>query len=130
MRTVLGVLGVILAAIVAVVALLTGIFLFAPRSGVESWQFESSVWKSTVPGTRDETRLFMVDDLLATHTLVGRSRADIVNLLGEPDSTPYFRHYDMVYYLGRERRAFGIDSEWLVLKLSAGRVSEARLVTD
>jgi len=110
-KAVLKVLGVFLGAIVIGTGLLIAAFLFWPRRGVESQQFESAAWKSAVPGTRNETRLFMVDDLLARHMLVGRSRTDVVNLLGEPDVTPYFREYEMVYHLGRERRAFGLDSE-------------------
>jgi hypothetical protein len=60
--------------------------------------------------------------------LLGRSRAQVLELLGEPDLTPYFRHYDMVYVLGRERPAFGLDSEWLVLRMPQGTVADARIV--
>jgi hypothetical protein len=73
----------------------------------------------------------MVDDLLARHDLRGWPRARVTDLLGAPDSTGYFRQYDLVYWLGPERGAISIDSEWLVLKLDgAGRVAEYRLITD
>jgi hypothetical protein len=72
----------------------------------------------------------MVDDLLEHHHLPGKSRTEVVDLLGEPDKTDKFRNYDMVYWLGRERSAFALDSDWLVLKLSKGFVTEARDVTD
>jgi hypothetical protein len=72
----------------------------------------------------------MADSFLAGQRPVGKSRAEIVAMLGEPDDTPYFRRYDMVYYLGPERGPMPIDSEWLVLKLTDGVVTEARLAKD
>jgi hypothetical protein len=72
-----------------------------------------------------------VDDLIAHTPIRGRSRADIVALLGEPSKTAYFKDYDLVYWLGPERGLMSIDSEWLVMRLdSLGRVSDFRLVTD
>ena len=73
----------------------------------------------------------VVDDLLRRERLRGRTRAEIVALLGEPPRTEYFRDYDLVYWLGPERSMMSIDSEWLVFRLdSTGRVIEHRLVTD
>jgi hypothetical protein len=73
----------------------------------------------------------MVDDLLQHHRLRGLDRSGVVALLGEPPHTGYFREYDLVYWLGPERGLMSIDSEWLVMKFDpAGRVTEARLVTD
>lgn len=73
----------------------------------------------------------MAHDLLQNHSPLGLDRPAVVALLGDPDDTPYFRNYEMVYFLGPERSYFAIDSEWLVLKLTPeGRVSEAKLVTD
>ena len=73
----------------------------------------------------------LVDDLMAHTPIRGRSRADIVALLGEPPQTGYFKDYDLVYWLGPERGLMSIDSEWLVMRLdSTGRVAEFRLVTD
>lgn len=89
------------------------------------WQDERRVYTALAP------RGCMVDDLLARHPLRGMDRTAIVRLLGEPRPTPYFRQYDLVYWLGPERGPMSIDSEWLVMRLdAAGRVSEARLVTD
>ncbi|MBD2000571.1 hypothetical protein H6G00_28870 [Leptolyngbya sp. FACHB-541] len=63
--------------------------------------------------------------------MAGKSRPEVVALLGEPDKTNYFQDYDLVYWLGPERGLMRIDSEWLVLRLDAeGRVSEHQLVTD
>lgn len=73
----------------------------------------------------------MVDDLLERHQLTGMGRAEVVAILGEPDRTPYFREWDMIYWLGPERGLLGIDSEWLVLRVDERhRVVEHRIVTD
>ena len=72
----------------------------------------------------------MVDDFLATQSPLGKSCDQIVALLVDPDDTPDFREYDMVYYLGPERGFMGIDSEWLVIKLKNGLANEAKLITD
>ncbi len=95
--------------------------------------FDAEVWRATrSEDSHDSVRLRMVDDFLATHTPVGKSREDIVVLLGEPDDTTYFSNFDLVYHLGLERdSAFPIDSEWLVMRLDRnGLVTEALLVTD
>ncbi len=94
--------------------------------------FDSEVWMATPSEfSLDSVRLRMVDDLLATRPLVGRHRDEIVALIGEPDDTPYFRKYPMVYHLGQERHPFGIDSEWLVIQLNDhGIATESLVVTD
>jgi hypothetical protein len=95
-------------------------------------RFDAAAW-------RDSARVYsaaavrgcMVDDLLDRHPMVGRSRAEVVALLGEPKPTSYFKEYGLVYWLGPERGFISIDSEWLVMRLdSVGRVTEVRLVTD
>lgn len=97
-----------------------------------STSFKSDQWRAT-PATlsRSSLRLRMVDDLLKNHSPLGFDRNKVVNLLGPPDDTPYFRNYDMVYFLGPERGFISVDSEWLVLKLAPeGHVIEAKLVRD
>lgn len=77
------------------------------------------------------TRLTMVDDLLAHQPLTGISRDSVEALLGPPDSTPYWKDWDLVYRLGPERGLIRLDSEWLVLRLDAnGRVTEYSIVRD
>lgn len=107
---------------------------FTRVQGMPRLSFDSAVWKAnpaTLPKPAGATRQRMVDDLLWDHPLIGLSRAEVEALIGAADVTPYFRGYDMVYYLGPDRGFIAIDSEWLVIKFDgAGRVSEARLVTD
>ncbi len=124
---VVGVFGVL-----ACVVVIGGRLLLAQMlSGPRLLDFDPAKWQaaSKPDGTYKSVRLRMADSFLAGRQPIGKSREQIVALLGEPDDTSYFRTYDMVYYLGPER-GLGVDSEWLVLKLTEGRVTEARLVTD
>lgn len=90
--------------------------------------FDSETWKQ---GNQDEVRIRMIDSLLHLHNLTGMTQDQVVNLLGDPDNTSYFREYDMVYRLGNERGFISIDSEWLVLKYDSDKViTEHRIVHD
>ena len=95
-------------------------------------QFDGRKWSdSTLVDSRTAPRDCMVDDLLERHSLVGRTRAEVVSLLGEPPKTNYFDEYDLVYWLGPERSWLAIDSIWLVMRIGPdGTIAEARLVTD
>jgi hypothetical protein len=95
--------------------------------------FEQEVWKANTAdaGPMWPTRLRMADDLVQTRRLMGKSRAEVVDMLGPRDNTTYYRDWDMVYHLGPERGPVGIDSEWLVIRLDhADRVREARIERD
>lgn len=72
----------------------------------------------------------MVDDLLEQHELRGMTRADVVSLIGEPDTVRDLQAYDLVYWLGPERGLIGTDSEYLVMKLDkSNRVTSVELIT-
>lgn len=65
---------------------------------------------------KQDKRVWMVDDLLEKHEIVGMYRNEIIELLGEPSDTEYFKESDnIVYWLGTERGLVRIDSEWLVI---------------
>lgn len=95
-------------------------------------QFNFTQWNDpTLSASPTYARLCMADDLVAKYILLGRSQADVIELLGTPESETSFADYDMVYMLGPERSFISIDYEWLVIKLdAAGHVNEARLLTD
>lgn len=94
--------------------------------------FDASAWQDSAQVfSTKPVRIRMVDDLLERHDLLGMYREQVVALLGEPGPTDYFSDYDLVYWLGRERGFFSIDSEWLVVRLDEqGRVVEHRITTD
>lgn len=81
--------------------------------------------------TNRDSRGLLADRLLESCNMKGMSREQIVELLGPPTETPYFREYDFVYVIGLERGFIAIDYEWLVFKFDqSGRVTKYRLVTD
>lgn len=104
---------------------------------VNQRNFDADAWRSAVPG-RSETRVWMVDDLLAHHSPVGRPVAEIDELLGPDDSERgsgwgrgCFPTWDRAWWLGDGRGFFPIDSEWLVLRVGpGGDVTEFRVVRD
>ncbi|RRN74255.1 hypothetical protein EI200_02840 [Peribacillus simplex] len=63
-----------------------------------------------------EGRVYLVDDFLNEHELIGKTKEEVITLLGSPTETEYFKEKDdVVYYLGAERGIISIDSEWLVI---------------
>jgi hypothetical protein len=108
------------------------VLLPRPEDRCWSGRFDAPAWRdSTRAYSAAAVRGCMVDDLLRQDLLVGRSRAEVVGLLGEPRPTSYAWDYDLVYWLGPEGGLAGVDSEWLVLRTGTdGRVTEARVVTD
>ena len=79
--------------------------------------FDAKAWRSRSADAGHDwpTRLRMVDSLMDRRLLDGRTRAQVVELLGPADDTSKWRDWDSVYHLGPERKALiRIDSEWLV----------------
>jgi len=97
-----------------------------------SQAFEPTAWRrNDQSNVMWPARLSMVDDLLATHPLVGISRDSLQHLLGPSDSMTYWKEWDFVYWLGPERGLIRLDSEWLVLRLGPdGHVREYKIVRD
>jgi hypothetical protein len=111
------------------VALLVGAVLVtrAPLPLIQSW------WRAGETRWDDpwNRRHRMADWLIFSHSLIGNTRAQVVEKLGEPPPTEYFRDWSLVYNLGAERGFMSIDSEWLVVRLGAdGKVQQARIVRD
>ncbi|PEQ88554.1 hypothetical protein CN481_19385 [Bacillus sp. AFS006103] len=77
-------------------------------------------------------RVDMVDNLLSEIRLKGKTKAEIIDLLGEQEEEVYFKELNtLVYYLGNERGFFSIDSEWLVIWLDdKGKVTDYEIKTD
>lgn len=63
-----------------------------------------------------DKRVYMVDHFLQNAHLIGMDRQQVIEYLGDPTETEYFREKDnIVYWLGPERGLVRIDSEWLVI---------------
>lgn len=92
--------------------------------------FDPVAWRDE-PQVENGVRLDMADRLVARRTLSGMTRAEVIELLGEPTKTAKFGDWDLVYWLGPERMFFSIDSEWLVIRFNAdGVVTESHIVRD
>jgi hypothetical protein len=94
--------------------------------------FDRAGWDAGGVDARDSRhrRHRMADSLVASHTLQGKTRAQIIELLGAPEASG-ISTWDMSYLLGDERGFISIDGEWLVLRFDpAGRVNQAAVVTD
>jgi outer membrane protein assembly factor BamE (lipoprotein component of BamABCDE complex) len=109
--------------------------LFAPafylliNMGINHSKFEftKEKWLS-----QNENRIYLVDDMMHEFNLVGKSKTEVINFLGEPTDTEYFKTPDnVVYYLGPERGPFSIDSEWLVIIFDKNnKVTKYKVTTD
>jgi hypothetical protein len=116
--------------------ILAGVALAALAAAVLAWfqdpgrDFDPVLWRDDAM-KRQGVRLGMADRLAARGSLMHKTRAEVVAMLGEPPPTEYFKGNDLVYWLGPERSYFGIDSEWLAIRLGKdGRVAECRIVRD
>lgn len=102
--------------------------------GIVAWRyrartFDPVAWRNDAE-TGSGVRQSMADGLVARRSLIGRTREEVVEMLGEPPETGYFKRYDLVYWLGDERGFISIDSEWLMIRIVDGHVLEAEIVTD
>jgi hypothetical protein len=95
-------------------------------------KLDSKIWKD--PAQFDQEpfpRRTMADTLVGDRALQGKTRAEVIELLGEPTETEYFGDWDVVYWLGPQRGFLAMDSEWLVIRLDeSGHVSETKIKTD
>lgn len=92
-----------------------------------------AAWRAAIKDSSPQwpVHLTMADDLIESGMLRGKTRTEIVALLGPPTDTSYIATWDMVYYLGPERGMIRIDSEWPVLKVGPdGHVQEIALLRD
>lgn len=78
-------------------------------------RFDQNAWKNADLSSR--ARADMLQDLLERHPLEGRTRSEIVALLGEPTPTDKWEGAEMIYVLGNDGSYMAIDHEWLLIDL-------------
>jgi hypothetical protein len=95
---------------VIVFFLFVGTLIFGPsvKSFLNQTKFNSLEWKSHIEDG-NPVKINMVDD---------------------PPISSYFKDYDFVFWLGPERSAFGIDSEWLGIKFQDGKAVQVDILRD
>ena len=92
-------------------------------------RFDQAAWKDADLSGR--ARADMLPDLLGHHPLKGKTRSEVVALLGEPTQTDKWDGVDMVYVLGNDGSYMPIDSEWLLIDLDQHqRVASYKRVRD
>lgn len=74
----------------------------------------------------------MVDDLLSQYDFKGKTKDEVIELLGTPSRTKMFKdEWSLVYRLGPERSLISIDSEWLAFRFDPnGRVVQCEVLRD
>ena len=104
--------------------------VYAPLPFVAAWWQPHPVsWDEY--GDPLHKRARMADGLKLGGALAGKTRTEVVTLLGEPPATSYFSDYGLVYQLGKDRTLFGMDSDWLAIRFGRyGRVSEVDVLQD
>lgn len=77
-------------------------------------------------------RVNIVDDMLLKNDLIGKTKQEIIALLGEESGKKISsaKENSFAYYLGDERRLISIDSEWLIITFADGFVSDYEITTD
>ncbi len=94
-------------------------------------KFDPAQWKAADCGSG--VRLEMLPNLIDTERLVGRTRDEIITLLGEAAPTGFplgARGWDLVYCIGPSAGVFAMDNTWLFLRLKDGTVTEHRTFED
>lgn len=93
--------------------------------------FDQTSWLAGNDRDAYPKRTQMIDDLISNNDFHGKSKAEVMTMLGEPTSTEYFSDWDMIYWLGPERGIFSIDDEWLILRFNERSVViDYKVITD
>ena len=96
---------------VAIPYLLLAIYLYYPHR-----DFNKADWATNMP-----KRYELVEDLVASHKLVGLTEQQVVELLGTPDMK-FKPGATWEYYLGMTPKLIPIDGDALSLQFSNGKV--------
>ena len=96
----------------------------------EAFVFDQVAWEQGLEDFIEGGQRYpFAKELLHCETLIGLKEADLLAMLGTPQTSRLGTHYN--YWLGMEHEAyFGIDSDWLSVWLENGTVVKAGLNTD
>lgn len=130
-------LGVVLSGIFVILfAILIGV-LIGPdiKNSIKYHKFDAQVWNQEEESV---ARTYMADDLIRNKTLIGLTKAQVIELLGEPfprdpvsgEIYPDGAYCSDIYYkLGRARGFLAMD-EWLLITFDDGKVDRCWLYED
>lgn len=92
-------------------------------------RFDQAAWENADLTGRE--RADMLQDLLRRYPLEGRTRTEVISLLGNPTQTDKWEGADMIYVLGNDGSYMPIDNAWLLVDLDdRERVISVRQVVD
>ena len=80
-------------------------------------EFDREKWRSD-----QEKRYEMTDDLVTSKTLIGKTKSEIIELLGQEDNM--IESDKWVYYVGFRPSMFGIDPDILEIEFKDGKVTK------
>ncbi len=90
---------------------------YVAAPGSNDLPFISEKWKSTgIKNPDDNTRDRMITELTRHRKLLGKSKEEIIQMLGEPEAAHDFPQWNMEYYLGPS--LYGSGTRWLVISLN------------
>lgn len=64
----------------------------------------------------DAPRIKMCRDIITKKLIVGKTKAEIVDLLGRPDNYPFKEPWGFNYWVGLQRGPMKMDSAWLAIR--------------
>lgn len=74
-------------------------------------------------------RFAMLDRMMAVGSWKGRTRAEIVAMLGDSEPEAQVEEAELGYYVGLQRRGFAFDRMWMVVSFGPdGLTSRVRVV--
>lgn len=109
------------------------IWLFVLAVLVISWSllwlfevpFNTELWKSS-----PTERYQMVDDLIESQELMGKTKAEVLTLLGKPNSSSTTQKDIFIYQLGEQPSFFKSRKEHLLIIFLNQKVDEVTLALD
>lgn len=78
-------------------------------------RFDQEAWKNA--DLMGRARADMLQDFLDRYPLKGKTRSEVIALLGEPTKTDKWDGAEMAYVLGNDGSYMPIDNEWLLIGL-------------
>ena len=92
--------------------------------------FDRAAWQDPTR-IADGGRKAMAERLVARQALAGRTRGEVIDMLGEPTPSAKLRNWSLVYHLGPGQPQPDVESDWLALLLDpSGLVSEVRILRE
>ena len=82
-------------------------------------RFEQSVWQS-----EPTSRYKLADDIIESQLLIGKTKAEVLELLGAPSSTSVMKEGSLIYNLGKPASFFEPKMEFLLVVFKNQKVVE------